>query len=148
MLLMDHPDLSDYRTAVEMYGALGLKLNITELDIHNADPSEKSMHELALRYKEFFKIYLDAKKSGKANITSVTFWNLLDENSWLTDFRKETSYPLLFKGKCEAKEAYYAVLSAAVPEAEIDKWEPDYISAISIASLSLTGAKGKSANPL
>jgi len=66
----------------------------------------------------------------------------------LPDFRKETSYPLLFKGKCEAKEAYYAVLSAAVPEAEIDKWEPDYISAISIASLSLTGAKGKSANPL
>ena len=125
-LLMDHPDLGDYRTAVEMYGALGLQLHITELDMHNADPSDESMHDLALRYKEFFKIYLDARKSEKANITSVTFWNLLDENSWLSGFRKETSYPLVFRGKCEAKEAYYAVLEAAVPAEEIDKWEPCY----------------------
>jgi GH35 family endo-1,4-beta-xylanase/dienelactone hydrolase len=125
-LMMDHPDLDEYRTAVEMYGALGIKINITELDIHNADPSEESMHALALRYRDFFEIYLEAKKSGKANITGVTFWNLLDENSWLTGFRRETSYPLLFHKKCEAKEAYYEVLKAAVSEEEIDKWEPDY----------------------
>ncbi len=125
-LLMDHPDLNDYRTALEMYGALGLKINITELDMHNADPSEKSMKALADRYAEFFKIYLDAKKNGKANVTSVTFWNLLDENSWLSGFRRETSYPLLFKGECEAKEAYYAVLKVAVPEEDIDKWDPGY----------------------
>ncbi|MCR5055233.1 MAG: endo-1,4-beta-xylanase [Lachnospiraceae bacterium] len=125
-LLMDHPTLEDYKKTVESYGALGLQIHITELDMHNADPSDESMHELALRYKEFFKIYLDAKKSGKANITSVTFWNLLDENSWLSGFRRETSYPLLFKGKCEAKEAYYEVLSAALGSEQADKWTPDY----------------------
>ena len=125
-LLMDHPDFNDYRTALEMYGALGLKIHVTELDMHNADPSNESMHALALRYKELFRIYLDAKKSGKANITSVTFWNLLDENSWLSGFRRETSYPLLFHGKCEAKEAYYEVLKEAVPEDQIDRWEPSY----------------------
>ncbi len=125
-LLMDHPKFEDYKTALEMYGELGLQIQITELDMHNADPSEESMHDLAVRYRKFFEIYLDAKKSGKANITSVTFWNLLDENSWLSGFRRETSYPLLFKGKCEAKEAYYEVLKAAVPEREIDKWEPAY----------------------
>ena len=125
-LLMDHPDISEYRTALEMYGSTGLQIHITELDMHNADPSEESMHALAQRYQEFFKTYLDAKKSGKANITSVTFWNLLDENSWLSGFRRETSYPLVFKGKCEAKEAYYAVLKAAVSDDSIDKWVPDY----------------------
>ncbi|WP_196805026.1 endo-1,4-beta-xylanase [Butyrivibrio sp. VCB2006] len=125
-LLMDHPDLGEYRTALEMYGALGLKINITELDMHNADPSDESMHALAQRYKEVFQIYVDAKKSGKANITSVTFWNLLDENSWLSGFRRETSYPLLFKGKCEAKEAYYAVMEVVVPKEGIDKWQADY----------------------
>ena len=125
-LLMNHPDFNDYRTALEMYGALGLKIHVTELDMHNADPSDKSMHALALRYKELFRIYLNAKKSGKANITSVTFWNLLDENSWLSGFRRETSYPLLFHGKCEAKEAYYEVLKDAVPEDQIDRWEPSY----------------------
>ncbi len=125
-LLMDHPDLDVYRTALEMYGALGIQIQVTELDMHNADPGDESMHALAKRYRKFFEIYLDAKKSGKADITSVTFWNLLDENSWLSGFRRETSYPLLFKGKCEAKEAYYAVLEAAVPADSIDKWEPDY----------------------
>ena len=58
-LVMDHPGFDEYRTALEMYGALGLKINITELDMHNADPGEESMKALAQRYKEFFNIYLD-----------------------------------------------------------------------------------------
>ena len=125
-LLMDHPDLKDYRTALEMYASLGVEINITELDIHNADPSDESMHALADRYAAIFRMYLDVIKEGKANITSVTFWNIVDEKSWLSGFRRETSYPLLFKGKCEAKEAYYSVLKEAVPEFGIDKWEPAY----------------------
>ena len=107
---MDRPDFKDFKTALEMYGALGIEVQITELDLHNADPSEESMHQLAMRYQELFRIIVEAKKSGKANVTAVTFWNLLDENSWLSGFRKKTSYPLLFHGKCEAKEAYYEVL--------------------------------------
>ena len=125
-LLMDHPDLNDYRTAIEMYGALGLEIHITELDLHNADPSDESMHALADRYAGIFQTYLDVNREGKAKITSVTFWDMTDERSWLSGFRRETSYPLLFKGKCEAKEAYYSVLRVAVPEEMIDKWEPSY----------------------
>ena len=33
--------------------------------------------------------------------------------SWLSAFRKERSYPLLFDGKLRPKKAYYAVLEAA-----------------------------------
>ena len=122
-LLMDHPDFKDYQKALEMFGATGLEIQITELDLHNADPSEESMHQLALRYQELFEILVAAKGTGKANITAVTFWNLLDENSWLSGFRKETSYPLLFHGKCEAKEAYYAVLEVLRPKEEIEPWK-------------------------
>ncbi|MCR5331323.1 MAG: endo-1,4-beta-xylanase [Lachnospiraceae bacterium] len=117
-LLMDHPDLDEYRTALEMYGALGLQIQITELDMHNNDPSDGSMHELALRYRDFFEIYLNAKKAGKANITAVTFWNITDDHTWLSGFRREKSYPLLFNGKCEAKEAYYEVVKAALCAAQ------------------------------
>lgn len=109
-LLMDHPAVEDYKTALEMYGALGIEVQITELDIHNADPSEESMHALAERYKQFFEVIVNAKKEGKANVTAVTFWNLLDETSWLSGFRKETSYPLLFHNEGEKKEAYFKVL--------------------------------------
>ncbi|MBR5421185.1 MAG: endo-1,4-beta-xylanase [Lachnospiraceae bacterium] len=125
-LLMDHPDPEAYRTALEMFGATGLQIQVTELDMHNADPSESSQKQLGQRYREFFHILKEAKISGKANVTGVTFWNLRDEDSWLSGFRGETSYPLLFNGKCEAKPAYYEVLKEAVPEEEIDEWKADY----------------------
>lgn len=109
-LIMDHPDFKDYKYALEKYGSTGLVVHLTELDIHNNDNSEESMKALADRYSKLFKLLLETKKSGKANIECVTFWNLLDEESWLSGFRKETSYPLLFHKKCEPKEAYYSVL--------------------------------------
>ncbi len=115
-LLMDAPDLNVYKAAVEMYGALGLVIHMTELDIHNADPSKKSMEALAERYRQLFTILATLKREAKANVDCVTFWCLLDEESWLSGFRRETSYPLLFHGDCEPKEAYYAVLEAAGAE--------------------------------
>ena len=109
-LTMEEPELDMYKIALEMYGALGLVIHITELDIHNNDPSEASQTALAERYAKLFTILRDAKAEGKANIECVTFWNLLDEESWLSGFRKERSYPLLFHNDDQPKAAYYAVL--------------------------------------
>ena len=125
-LLMDYPSKEQYNEAILKYGELGIQLQVTELDIHNSDPSEESMKALGDRYADIFGMLAEAKKSGKANVTSVTLWNLLDEESWLTGFRREKSYPLLFKGKGEAKEAYYSVLKTVVAEDEIDRWEVKY----------------------
>lgn len=109
-LQMDHPNFDDYKFALEKYGSTGLKIHITELDIHNNDNSDESMDALADRYAKLFNILVEAKKNKTANVECVTFWNLLDEESWLTNFRKETSYPLLFHKDCEPKKAYYSVL--------------------------------------
>ncbi len=132
-ITMTEPDLQDYKTALEMYGSLGLQIHITELDIHNPNPSDASQKKLGERYRELFTILLDAKKSGKANVTSVTFWNLYDECTWLSMFRRETSYPLLFKSSGAAKEAYYAVLSTVLDPKDIEPWtfdaaEEDFIA--------------------
>ncbi|MBO4928339.1 MAG: alpha/beta fold hydrolase [Clostridiales bacterium] len=125
-LLMDKPDLAEYETSLLQFGALMPEVQITEMDIHNPDPSEESMDRLAERYKVLFEMIVRAKDEGKANVTAVTFWNLLDENSWLTMFRKETSHPLLFEGPCLAKKAYYSVLDTVVGKDRIDEWKPDY----------------------
>ena len=124
-LLMD-TSLSDYADTLYAFGATGLEIQITELDIHNADASEESMNALAEKYKELFTILVKAKDEGKANVTSVTFWNLLDENSWLTNFRKEVSHPLLFEGRCQAKKAYYSVLETVLEKDQIEPWNPAY----------------------
>ena len=55
-LTMEEPELSLYETALLMYGSLGLEVQITELDIHNSDPSDGSMIRLAERYKELFSV--------------------------------------------------------------------------------------------
>lgn len=109
-LLMHSPESAEYDRTVRAFGSLGLEVQITELDIHNAVCSERSMEELAKRYREIFSILLQAKKEGAANITGVTFWGMRDETSWLTEFRKETSYPLLFSGNFMPKMAYHAVM--------------------------------------
>ncbi len=119
-------DLREYQATLLAFGALGLEVHVTEMDIHNADDSDASMDALADKYQELFSILIKAKDGGKANITSVTFWNLLDENSWLTNFRKEVSHPLLFKGHSEAKKAYYSVLGTVLDKDQIDKWNPSY----------------------
>jgi GH35 family endo-1,4-beta-xylanase len=105
--------LKEYEKALHCYGSFGLKINITELDIHVTDPSEEGMEKLAGAYGELFRILVNAKKKGLANVTSVTFWGMKDDESWLTGFRKEKSYPLLFDDNYGEKAAYYAVIKVA-----------------------------------
>ncbi len=106
-------DIAEYEKTLHSFGATGLDIQSTELDIHNTDCSEEGMKKLADAYKKLFELYVTAKKEGKANITCVTFWGMKDDVSWLTGFRKERSYPLLFDDNWEEKEAYRAVLSVA-----------------------------------
>lgn len=113
-LMLKHHDLAEYERSLKTYAALGLEIHITELDIHNPDPSEEGQEKMALMYKQLFTALLNAKKEDHANITSVTFWGMKDDESWLTGFRKEKSYPLLFGENYSLKPAYFAV--ANVPE--------------------------------
>ena len=109
-LVLHGHSLADHEKALHLYGSLGLEVQLTELDIHVADPSEKTMAELAEAYGELFRILVKAKKEGLANVTNVTFWGMKDDESWLTGFRKERSYPLLFDDNYGEKAAYDAVV--------------------------------------
>lgn len=112
-LVRDESNLEDYEKAVETYGAMGLEIHATEIDIHVTDPGEEGMQVLADMYRRIFEIYTNACKSGKAKVTAVVFWGMKDDESWLTNFRKERSYPLLFGDNWEEKDAYHAVMEVA-----------------------------------
>ena len=98
--------------AARAYAALGLKLQVTELDIHCNGDDEARMQKLAQLYGDYFAMLLKLKKEG-VGIEAVTFWGVTDQDSWLTGFRRETSYPLLFTREKQAKPAYDAVMAAA-----------------------------------
>ena len=91
----------------------GLEIQLTEMDFHYNDNSEESMQDQATKYKEIFEILVDMDKNGFANITNVTFWGLGDSFTWLTGFKGEDSYPLLFDQDNQPKPCYYSIIDAA-----------------------------------
>ncbi len=108
---MTYPETNLIEEAMAEYSAIGdLEIQFTEIDMHNTEDSEEGLKEQAKRYQEMFELITKADREGKANVTSVTFWGLDDEVSWLTSFKGETSYPLLFDADHERKPCYDSIL--------------------------------------
>jgi len=105
-------DIPACENAARAYAALGLKLQVTELDIHCTDGGEAGQKALADAYGRYFDMLVRLRRDGLP-IEAVTFWGVTDADSWLTHFRREQSYPLLFSGDLQAKPAFDAVLAAA-----------------------------------
>lgn len=104
-------------SAISEYANLGLKIQITELDISvypNGDTGKRGFtaeleNRQAGQYGNLFKTF---RKFNKY-ITGVTFWNLSDRSSWLDNFpvRGRKNYPLLFDEALNPKKAYWNVVT-------------------------------------
>ena len=110
-LKIDSPSLVDVNTSFMEYGELGLEIQITELDMGLSDNSEEEFMNQAKRYKRLFMFMKNARESGVANITNVTFWGLSDDISWLNK-PSEPNYPLLFDNYLLQKPAFWGVLQS------------------------------------
>ncbi len=111
---MEFPSIDMFREALAMYGAIdGLEIQLTEVDMHNTDDSEEGLKAQAERYQKFFEVIAEMDRTGKANITNVTFWGITDSASWLSGFKGETSYPLLFDDDFNEKPCFESILSVA-----------------------------------
>ncbi|TZF85607.1 endo-1,4-beta-xylanase (plasmid) [Pedobacter sp. BS3] len=118
------PSAGELQTAIEKYASLGLKVQITELDV-SVYPWEKNMRsrrpgeqdsftpELEERQREQYKMIFDMFRKYKNIITGVTFWNISDRHTWLDNYpvpgRK--NYPLLFDQNLRRKQAYQDVIT-------------------------------------
>jgi endo-1,4-beta-xylanase len=113
-----NPTEKDLRDAIEKYSKLGLKLQITELDVSvystlETDPSDnlftpiREQKQLE-KYKMIFKVFREYKNV----ISGITFWNVSDKSSWLDNFpvKGRKNYPLLFDQNLKPKKAYWEVV--------------------------------------
>lgn len=133
---LDWPKAEQVDKTIAEFAKLGLKVNITELDVsvlpwvepgsdeakraasdpklnpYTAGLPDEVQQRLARRYAELFKIYLKHRDV----IDRVSFWNVTDADSWLNDFpaRGRTDYPLLFDRAGRPKPAFYAVISVGM----------------------------------
>lgn len=111
---MEFPSVDMLADALETYGQIeGLEIQLTEIDMHNTDDSEDGLQAQAERYQEFFETIVNADRNGTANITNVTFWGITDADSWLSGFKGEVSYPLLFDADYKEKPCFDRVLEVA-----------------------------------
>lgn len=118
---LTHPTEKELKDAIKKYASLGLKVQVTELDIsiypsgrsgtENADSIRLKtpwQEKQADQYKKVFKIFRDYKNV----ISGVTFWNVSDRYSWLDNepVRGRKNYPLLFDENLQPKKAYREVV--------------------------------------
>lgn len=98
--------------AIENFADIGLEIQLTELTINIDEPDERSLLTQSVRYKELFELLtqLDTDGGGKANITSVTFFGLMDEYMLYPDNKE---YSRLFDGDLQPKQALYRILDVA-----------------------------------
>jgi endo-1,4-beta-xylanase len=114
-----NPSEQDLRAAIEKYSSLGLKIQITELDVSvysydetnpadNVFTAEREQKQLE-KYKMIFRVFREYKNI----ITGVTFWNVSDKSSWLDNFpvKGRKNYPLLFDQNLKPKKAYWEVVN-------------------------------------
>ena len=128
------PTLGQLDHAISEFAKLGVRVNITELDVSvlpepkgfagaevtvtfetkkELDPYTSGLPDavqqaLAKRYGELFSVFL----KHRTEIDRITFWNVTDGNSWLNNFpvRGRTNYPLLFDRNGKTKPAFDAVI--------------------------------------
>lgn len=111
------PGAEDVRAAIEKFGSLGVKVEITEMDvsIYRSNEAEKPitpqiLDQQAARYADLFNVFKDEAKKGIVDM--VVLWGVSDEQSWLNSFPVpgRTNAPLLFDGDLNPKPAFWAVV--------------------------------------
>ncbi|TYQ13215.1 UNVERIFIED_CONTAM: endo-1,4-beta-xylanase [Acetivibrio alkalicellulosi] len=111
------PDKDTIRRSLELYAKLGLKLQVTEMDIsmfkHDdttriTKPSKELLELQAKAYGDAFEVFREYKEV----IDCVTLWGIADDCTWLDNFPVENrkNWPLLFDEEHKPKEALLRIL--------------------------------------
>lgn len=122
---VNEPSENELVNTIETFAKLGLKVQVTELDI-SVYPKEHDARERKMEdantdftpekeqaqiemYKRCFRVFEKYRKT----VTSITFWNISDRSSWLDNFpvRGRKDYPLLFDKNLQPKKAFWEVVS-------------------------------------
>jgi endo-1,4-beta-xylanase len=109
------PSTADFVETINMFAALGVENQVTELDMsvyHNSQDSYATVHPEAMakqaqRYRELF----DALRQLKGKITGVMFWGVADDHTWLSHFpATRLDWPLLFDAQMKPKAAFWGIV--------------------------------------
>jgi endo-1,4-beta-xylanase len=114
---INEPTEKELKETIEKFSSLGLKVQITELDIsvytsRNDKSTDGLTAEKEQKQLEQYKMVFDIFRKYKKSITGVTFWNVSDRHSWLDTYpvAGRKNYPLLFDKNLKPKKAFWEVV--------------------------------------
>jgi endo-1,4-beta-xylanase len=112
------PSVDDFRRAIERFAALGVKVQVTELDVSvyrspsepRKDPTPELLADQGRRYAELFAMFRQEAAAGRLDM--VVLWGTADDDTWLDNFpvMGRPDAPLLFDRNLQAKPAFWAVV--------------------------------------
>lgn len=109
--LYTQDNLDDYFTTMDKIASLGIKINLTELDVclgswpEIKPPTEENLLAQGQYYYNLINGIFERVDAGTVTMDALTFWGFTDSMSW----RRERN-PMLLTGKYEPKYAYYGAL--------------------------------------
>lgn len=106
---ISYPGLGTIADAINKYAQLGLEIQITELSINADSTTEAGYESQGVRYASVMRLLqsLDTAGGGKANITAVTFFGLMDGFMLYTN---DTNTSRLFDSGLQPKPAFKYIL--------------------------------------
>ena len=100
-------NLSSLSQNIQRFGALGLEVHITELDVRLPDDSTASLTAQAQTYKDLINVCLAQKAC-----TTFQTWGFTDKYSWIPSFFPGYGWALPFDDIYQKKPAYTSLLTA------------------------------------
>lgn len=112
------PTIEEVRRAIDKYASLGLKLQVTEMDISLYEPDYKGtelrapLEDLLKMQAEYCAKVFEVFREYREVITGVTFWGAADDVTWLNNFpvKGRKNWPLPFDDDQRPKGAYYGII--------------------------------------
>ena len=114
----------DIQKSIDMFSSLGLDIHITELDLtvyttYHGEGAKNQVKEtrawtpeLAKQQADMYKMIFEVLRANKGKISSVTFWGLADNYTWLHNFPvpNRHDYPLVFDNELNAKQSFWNIV--------------------------------------
>jgi endo-1,4-beta-xylanase len=91
---------------MQRLAAIGLKVNITEMDVRIPQPiTEEKLEAQAQLYHKMLDVCLMAR-----NCTAFEMWGFTDSHSWIPQFFPGTGDALIFDGAYQPKPAFNEIM--------------------------------------
>lgn len=103
-----NPSLKTIADTINYYAELGLEIQLTEWSMNADSYDEKGLNQQAERYASIFRLLqkLDSQGGGKANITCVSFFGVMDGYPL---YPEDKTTCRIFDKNLEPKPVYYKI---------------------------------------